>query len=552
MTTMADLLRARVGDSHVGLRFEDRSWTWDEVLRESAARAGLIKKLRGSAERFHTGLLLENVPDFVFWTGAAALTGTVVVGINPTRRGDELAHDIRHTDCDLIVTESRQRDLLQGLDLGIGEDHILDVDTPEHEAALAPFRDAPVPDDDPDPSDLFLLLFTSGSTGAPKAVKCSTGRLASLAVAMGDRMEVGRDTVTYTAMPLFHGNSLMSNWAPSVRAGATVCLTRKFSASGFLPDIRRFHATFFNYVGRALAYILATPAGENDADNDLRIAYGTEASLRDAEQFAQRFDCRVMDGYGSSEGGVRINRGPGAPAQSLGLPAGGVEVRILNPDTGGECERARFDENGRLLNAGEATGEIVALDRSASFEGYYNNPEAEAQRRRDGHFWTGDLGYRDEDGFFYFAGRGGEWLRVDSENFAAAPVERIVARFPGVVMCAVYAVPDPQTGDLVMTALEMEDGADFDPDAFAAFLDAQPDLGTKWRPSFVRTVSPMPLTGNNKINKQPLRAAGWLTDAPVWWRRPRETGYRPLTPADREELLAEYEKHDRVKLLPAV
>ena len=94
----------------------------------------------------------------------------------------------------------------------------------------------------------------------------------------------------------------------------------------------------------------------------------------------------------------------------------------------------------------------------SNFEGYYNNPEADAERTRNGWYWSGDLAYRDEEGVFYFAGRTGDWLRVDSENFAAAPVERILARFAGASGVAVYPVPDTSTGDQVMAALELEPG----------------------------------------------------------------------------------------------
>ena len=102
----------------------------------------------------------------------------------------------------------------------------------------------------------------------------------------------------------------------------------------------------------------------------------------------------------------------------------------------------------------------------AGFEGYWRNDEANAARTRDGMYWTGDLAYKDEQGFVYFAGRDFEWLRVDGENFAAAPVERILARFTGVVVAAVYAVPDEEVGDQVMIALQVADPSAFDPADF--------------------------------------------------------------------------------------
>ena len=109
----------------------------------------------------------------------------------------------------------------------------------------------------------------------------------------------------------------------------------------------------------------------------------------------------------------------------------------------------------KLLNSTAAIGEIVCRDPTTSFEGYYANDHAEAVRTRNGWFWSGDLGYQDEEGIFYFAGRGDDWLRVDGENFAVAPVEAILGRHPDVVAAVVFAVPDPRTGDQVMAAVEL-------------------------------------------------------------------------------------------------
>jgi fatty-acyl-CoA synthase len=146
-------------------------------------------------------------------------------------------------------------------------------------------------------------------------------------------------------------------------------------------------------------------------------------------------------------------------------------------------------------------------------------------------YWSGDLAYRDADGWFFFAGRSNEWLRVDGENFAAAPVERIVLRAPGVRSAAVYAVPDDPVGDRVMVAVEVDDESAFDLDAFDAFVQAQPDLGPKWVPSFVRTMRELPKLASMKIDKTRLRREGW--DAPaVSWRPGRGDALRPITRDD--------------------
>ena len=193
----------------------------------------------------------------------------------------------------------------------------------------------------PDPADLFLLLFTSGTTGTPKAVRCTQGRLAVIAVRSAEAYGFDQDDVAYCTMPLFHGNALMVLWGPSLVVGATVALARRFSASGFLPDVRRYGATTFTYVGKALAYVLATPPSDDDAASTLRRGFGTEASVADQAAFERRFGCVLTEGYGSSEGGVAISRTPDTPIGSLGRPDG--DVAIVDPETGTECPPAAFD-----------------------------------------------------------------------------------------------------------------------------------------------------------------------------------------------------------------
>ena len=194
---------------------------------------------------------------------------------------------------------------------------------------------------------------------------------------------------------------------------------------------------------------------------------------------------------------------------------------------------ARFDADGQLVNADEAIGELVGLNVLDRFEGYYNNDEATSERTRAGWYWSGDLAYRDEQDVFYFAGRNADWIRVDGENFAAAPVERVIQRFAGVAGVAVFGVPDDHTADdQVMAVVELADGARFDPAAFDAFLADQRDLGTKWSPRYVRVVAALPVTATNKIDKAPLRADRWVSTGAdqVWWRPERRD---PLRPADR-------------------
>ena len=172
-------MRSRAGDPNVGLQFEGGRWSWAEVETEMQVRGAYLEDLLRT-EPLHVGVLLDNVPEYLFLLGGAALSGRVVVGINPTRRGAELARDIRHADCQVVVTDSSYAELLEGLDLGAASHHVIIADSPDYEATLSRFRgpDAPTITAVPAAEDLLLLIFTSGSTGAPKAVRLTQGRAA--------------------------------------------------------------------------------------------------------------------------------------------------------------------------------------------------------------------------------------------------------------------------------------------------------------------------------------------------------------------------------------
>lgn len=508
----ADLVLARADDDATALVFEGHSWTWREVVAEARARAALARDLLDPDRPPHVGLALENSPENLFWWLGAAISGTAVVGINPTRRGQELARDITFTDCQVVVYDDSRRDLVAGLGLDVP---LLDADRSRH--VRPPGEQVRPPGPPPTPDTLLSLIFTSGTTSAPKAVRCTQGRMARIAHQQVERRGLTPDDVFYVVMPMFHSNAIMAGVAPAVATGGRIVLRRKFSASAWLDDVRRHGVTFFNYVGKPLNYVLATPERPDDADNPLRIAFGNEASEADIARFSERFGCRVIDSFGSSEGEIAIIRTPDTPPGSLGVAAEGTIV--VDPESGRECPRAEFDARGRLVNAEEATGEIVNTTGAHLFEGYYRNPEAEAARLRHGWVWSGDLAYRDGAGFFYFAGRSSDWLRVDGENFAAAPLERLLGRYAAFADLAVVATPDEAVGDQVLAVAELADGAAFDPDDFADWLSRQPDLGPKQVPAYLRVVDALPRTPTNKVVKRSLAPVS--DPAGLWVRSSR-------------------------------
>jgi fatty-acyl-CoA synthase len=520
--TVQQLVRALADSPVVGLAFGDARRTWSETVGDAAARARVLHSWAAPERPLHVGVLMENTPEMLRALLAGAVGGHVTAGINATRRGAALAADVRRADCQVLLTDGDHLPLLDGLDLGGAK--VVDTDGVEWaELTAAASRE---PDGFPETGamDTFMLIFTSGTSGEPKAVQVSNFMVVMAGSVLADKYGLTPDDVCYCAMPLFHSNAVMSSFAPALCGGSTIGLARRFSATRFLPDIRAYGATYMNYVGKPLAYVLATPEQPDDADNPLRVAFGNEASDRDIEEFGRRFGCTVWDGFGSTETAVIITRTDDTPAGSIGQPFDGVAV--YDRATRTECPRAVFDEHGAVANLEACVGELVNTTGAGFFSGYYNDEAATAARLDGGMYWSGDLGYRDEQGFVYLAGRTDDWLRVDGENLAAAPIESLLLRHPAVSQACVYAVPDAHVGDQLMATLVLRDDAGLEPADLEAFLAEQPDLSPKAWPRYVRIADEVPTTATNKVVKRVLRAEGTATTDPLWEREERGRAYR--------------------------
>ncbi|MBO3746402.1 AMP-binding protein [Streptosporangiaceae bacterium NEAU-GS5] len=528
--TLAGLLAARADDAGPGLLYEDKAWTWREYVAESRARAAWLATLAhersSNKNRLHLGVLYDNVPELVFLLGGAALAGHVVVALNPTRGPDELARDAQATDVDFLAFDPAYAGLADALGV----------------AKAPPLAAAPYEETEVDPDTLAMLIFTSGTSGRPRAVRITQRKIAIPGVGLG-AMLTPADRI-YCSMPLFHSGAIMAAYAPAVASGAALVLRRRFSASGLIGDVRRYGCTYLHYVGKALSYVLATPPQPDDRDNPLKIAFGNEGSTIATKRFGERFGCYVIDAFGSTETAISVTPDPTGPPGSLGRLPEGVEIR--DPITGKQCPPALI-EQGRLLNADEAIGELVNTAGLGLFDGYYNDPEADAERIRQGTYWSGDFAYADAGGYVYFAGRGTERLRVDGENMAVAPIEAAIREFPGVVEAAVYPVPDAAAGDQIMAAMVLSGG--FDAGAFAAFLAGRADLGAKAIPRYVRITDAFPMTPSSKVIKRLLVREGWRTADPVWWRPPHDENFRPITPADVGNIEEEFRRYGRAHLL---
>ena len=207
-------------------------------------------------------MLLANTPDMLTAMAAAALGGYVLCCINNTRRGEGLARDIALVDCQILITDAAHRHLLDGLDLpGV---RVLDTSSDEWAALMAGADSDLTPHREVGPDDTFMMIFTSGTSGDPKAVQVQHMMPIFSGSALAERYSVTPSDVCYVSMPLFHSNSIYAGWGVAMVTGAAM-VPAVFSASRFLDDVRRYGVTFMNYVGKPLAYILSTPEKPDDA-----------------------------------------------------------------------------------------------------------------------------------------------------------------------------------------------------------------------------------------------------------------------------------------------
>ena len=253
-----------------GVYFEESFTSWRDHIRHGAAIAAALKAHLDPERPPHVGVLLQNTPFFSAVLVAAALTGIVPVGLNPVRRGAALARDVTHADCQVVLADSASATALD-------VDYI-DVDSQEWAAEVAAFSGgpvAPVVAYDADPSELFMLIYTSGTSGEPKAVKCSQGKVAIAGVTMTQRFSLRPEDVCYVSMPLFHSNAVLVGWAVALGCQGSLVLRRKFSASQFSGCPR--YGTYANYVGKPLSYVLATPERRRRGQ-PLQAVYGNEGA----------------------------------------------------------------------------------------------------------------------------------------------------------------------------------------------------------------------------------------------------------------------------------
>ncbi|MBM3103910.1 long-chain-acyl-CoA synthetase [Pseudomonas sp. V1] len=510
-------------------------------INAQADRLAHVFHARGLRPGDVCALAMENRPAFFCCWYALAKLGVVVGFVNTQLSGRTLTHSLEAIDAKAIIVGEEIlgnfliTENLPPLPLWLVEDteqpwsgEVPDqVDTRLNEA-LAAAPSAPFPRDlraDLSAETPSLLIFTSGTTGLPKAARYSHMRWMST----GDIMEITLQTtvqdVFYCCLPLYHGAAATSVTSTALKTGAAIVVRRKFSVREFWNDIRKHQVTVFQYIGEICRYLLNQPEVAGEREHSLRCMLGAGLTRETWQNWVQRFGpIQVFEGWGSTESNTNVvnvdnyvgacGRVPFWEKSNLRLVRYDVETDSYPRDQHG------FHQLCEVGEVGEALGFIINHPNigGGRFEGYTSAEATNSKIRRnvfvdgDAYWSSGDLLRFDEDGYLYFIDRIGDTFRWKSENVSTLEVACALGDFAGLELINIYGVQVPgQEGRAGMAAVLMQPGQTFDPQAFYALTEAR--LPRYAAPMFVRVSAAADLTSTFKLRKVDLQRQGYAPTA---------------------------------------
>jgi long-chain acyl-CoA synthetase len=514
---------AHIIDDHaadrVALLDRGRSITYGE-LRDEIARVRTGLAARGVVAGDRIALVCGNSPSFVATYFAALGLGAVVLPVNPTSPPPELASEIAAVGASVVVVEQVGAASWAGVDTAevptvrlvvAANDDVADRVTASGRgtsdgAATRPAPDvvtygelAGSPDDggevapvvEVDDDTLAVLIFTSGTAGAPRAAMLTHGNLLSNLRQGRGSGEMSPDDLVYGVLPLFHIFGLNIVIGMSFYVGATVMLVQRFDPSTAASSIRERGVTVVP--GAPTMWSAFTHFDELAPDTfaSVRLAMSGASRLpiSVAEAMRDRFGVEIAEGYGLTEASPVVTSSVGLPARfgSVGRALDGVEVRLVNV-------------NGDAL-VGDV-GEIWVRGDNV-FAGYLDDPEATAAvLTDDGWLRTGDMAIADDDGWLYLVDRAKDLIIVSGFNVYPAEVEQVLVNHPAVAEAAVVGVPHPHTGEAVKAFVVMAEGADVDEDTL---IEHSLDYLARYKcPTKVLFVSELPRNANGKVVRRQL------------------------------------------------
>jgi fatty-acyl-CoA synthase len=550
----------RTVDKHpnnLAIRFEGRDWSYAQ-LDAQANRFAHWALAQGMKKGDAVALFMTNRPEYIAcWIGLAKI-GVITALINTNLQGGPLTHCINISEADHVILSS---DLAEAYHAVAGNlarkptawaqggpmQGARDLDE-----ALKGASDARPPaalKDALKGADLAMYVYTSGTTGAPKAARMPHWRVMGMMRAfIGGGRGTSKDRV-YITLPLYHGTGGLCGVGFALETGAAIILRRKFSATHFWEEAAAEKATVFFYIGELCRYLLNQPPNPKETQHQLRLGVGNGLRPEVWERFQPRFKIKqILEFYGSTEGNVSFLNFDGKVGAVGRIPSylkKRLNVRVVKFDV--ESEQPVRSADGLCIEAdpdevGEAIGEIRTDEARFRFEGYSGDAKQTEKKilrdvfaKGDAWFRTGDLMRQDKEGYFYFIDRIGDTFRWKGENVSTNEVGDVLSGFPGLTEANVYGVKVPgMDGRAGMAAVTLAQGVDM----AALHAHVTRELPAYARPIFLRIQPEIEVTGTFKYRKVDLVEQGFdpaRVSEPVYFDKPGAGGYVRMTP----ELFAE-------------
>lgn len=473
-------------------------------LRDDAARVATMLASAGGAAGDHIAMMLPNGLEFLrAWAGIGRLSATAVL-LNTELTGSFLAHPLRDSAPTILIIHADYLPRLATIADSLAEIRAIfavGADQPEGAYDFSSWRSFDALNAQlPAPSDLACIMYTSGTTGAPKGVLMPHAHCFLFGLGVIENCAVTSADHYYICLPLSHANGLLMQVGAALIAGTQATIRERFSGAAWLEDIRQSGATITHTLGAISAFVIGQSPSPFDRDHHLRLIAAAPNMPDHERAWRERFGVAdVLGGYGMTEVNIPLygRLGEVRPG-TCGRPYDRYfEVEIRDP------------ENDRPVAIGEV-GEIMVRPRAAQcfMAGYANLPEKTVEAWRNLWFHTGDAGRMDVDGYVTFVDRIKDCIRRRGENISATDIERTLSELRGVAEVAAYAVPSDIPGgeDEIMCAIVLSPGAHISPDMIVEH--ARSRMPRFAQPRFIDFLDSLPKTSTEKVRKGDLRAAG--------------------------------------------
>lgn len=485
--------KARLNDDKTFFIFEGVQVSYADVHERSNRVANGLRDL-GVTAGSKVVLLTDNCPEFIYTWFALAKLGAVEVPINPSHKGDILEYLINYSDADILIISSRVIDELKKIESRLQTASKVVVVGQQKKCDFSKLQFLSY-DELLNYSDLFsgpevcysdqmAIIFTSGTTGSSKGVIITHNQAFFVANQYKDALNVDEHDVSYLYVPLFHEAAQFGSVIMTLLCNGTFVLTRGFKANNFWRDIKTYNCSVSGIFEAVTQILIRSPRRDDDKCNPMRVFATGHVNADIQEEFEDRFGVKLVNIYGSTEGDATVTATYNdIKLGSFGKPRGYFDVRVFN--------------EGDIELAANKTGELVLrpLQPHIMFEGYYKMPEKTLSVFRNLWWHTGDLAYRDEDGYYFYVGREKDMIRRGGENISAVEVENIVCKCPEVAECAAVAVPSEIWGEEVKIVVVKKADSDIKHADLISFCDER--MAYFMVPRFIEFLDSIPRTGGS-------------------------------------------------------